>query len=94
MPAKTKETSLPVYKEGLLREYIKKYIKECMDEYDKEQKDNIDESVFSIQHYIAIANIIKNAKTKFEIASESSDLFEEDNPKFMRDKFLQAAGIK
>jgi hypothetical protein len=54
----------------------------------------MDESAFSRQHYNEIANIIRSAGTKQEIVSELADLFEADNPNFIRDKFLQAAGIK
>ncbi len=53
----------------------------------------MDEAAFSRQHYTAIANIIKNARSKEEIASELADLFDSDNPNFLRDKFLSVAGI-
>ena len=52
------------------------------------------------KHYEAIANIMKgyipNAKSKsFKyIAEDLADYFAQDNPKFDRERFLNACGIK
>ena len=81
-------------KEALLREYIRKYIKESMSEIDGEQEqEELNEVSFSRQHYNAIANIIANSESKKEIAYALADIFSKDNPLFKRNKFLQAAGI-
>jgi len=66
-------------------------------------------AIFTKQHYKAIANIIKarinacstlSEQTQvacryscFVIANNLSSYFQEDNPKFDRDKFLKACGI-
>lgn len=60
-----------------------------------EEFNKIEESAaFSRRHYQSVANILKTAKTKDEIAIQLANMFEEDNPLFLRDKFYSAAGIK
>jgi hypothetical protein len=52
------------------------------------------------KHYVAIALIIKQARsqpTKINLtwaAQQLAYLFEQDNPRFDRDRFLTACGIK
>ena len=91
---KTRKNMKTQNKEALLREYIRKYIKESMSEIDGEQEqEELNEVSFSRQHYNAIANIIANSESKKEIAYALADIFSKDNPLFKRNKFLQAAGI-
>jgi len=90
--AKTKEKNLPQYKEKKLREYIQKYISEILEELESE-KQSINEASYTKKNYIAISDIIKNAESKYEIASSLAGLFAKDNPSFDRDKFLSACGV-
>lgn len=64
--------------------------------------------MFARKHYKAIAEIIKQAKPSFNstrmnmgetwccmrIARDLTDYFAKDNPRFDRDKFLSACGVK
>lgn len=47
---------------------------------------------FSKRHYIAIARVIHNSRTKgvAAVIRELADLFEQDNDSFDRDRFLHA----
>lgn len=61
----------------------------------KEEIEKIDESAsFSRRHYQTIADILRTSKTKDDIATQLANMFEEDNPLFLRDKFFKAAGIQ
>lgn len=71
------------------------YVVNYLNQWDlTENKIEIKESSFSRQHYNLIANVIKSSRTKEEIVSRLADIFGEDNPNFIRDKFLQVAGVK
>jgi len=59
----------------------------------EEPKEKVNESAFSKQHYIAIANILKDFETKEEIAKELVDYFKKDNPRFDSEKFIDYIGI-
>jgi hypothetical protein len=48
---------------------------------------------FSRQHYNVVANLLKTANDKDEIAAGLADLFASDNPRFDRERFFKAAGI-
>ena len=68
------------------------------DKYDKEE--TIEEASFTRQHYQAVADILSqyvgkgDDETISAITSDLADMFAEDNPRFARDKFMQAAGVK
>lgn len=49
-------------------------------------------SKFAKKQYIEIAKILKNSKSVDEVRNKLADMFEEDNPRFDKDKFIQAAG--
>jgi hypothetical protein len=51
--------------------------------------------VFTKQHFVAIAELIKtsDAKTKYELAQDLAKLFAEDNDRFNVSKFFKACGI-
>jgi hypothetical protein len=65
---------------------LEKIIRE---EFDKLQESNS----FSRQHYKQIADILLTSETKDEIVTKLADMFEEDNPRFSREKFILAAGM-
>ena len=53
--------------------------------------------MFTQRHYIAIAECVKDTEKicdQHEIAYALSDLFARDNPRFDREKFLVACGIR
>jgi hypothetical protein len=52
----------------------------------------LDEAAFTKQHYIAIANILKTAKTKDEIVNQLVTFFKKDNPLFDQAKFVAYVG--
>jgi hypothetical protein len=50
-------------------------------------------SSFSRRHYRAIAPIIRNAETKYQVAQDLAKMFSEDNDRFDFRKFFKACGI-
>jgi len=50
-------------------------------------------SSFSRRHYRAITEIIRNAKTKYQVAQDLAKMFSEDNKRFDFKKFFKACGI-
>ena len=56
--------------------------------------------MFTRKHYKVFAEIIESNRgdgveyTLDQIASELADYFEQDNPRFDRDKFIKACGIE
>lgn len=70
---------------------LKKLIREEYNNVINEGKRKPLNETFTRQHYIAIANILKNANDKDEIVEALADLFASDNPRFQRDKFIRAA---
>ena len=53
--------------------------------------------MFTRTHYIKIANVLKANSVEpatVGIAHDLADMFKADNPRFDRDKFLTAAGVK
>lgn len=49
---------------------------------------------FSKRHYIAIAETIRNSKnSKYAVAQELANMFQEDNERFSFQKFAKASGI-
>jgi len=59
----------------------------------EEPKKEVNEGAFSKQHYIAIANILKDSESKEEIVKELVDYFKKDNPRFDNEKFIEYIGI-
>lgn len=76
--------------EGEMAEMIYDYLK---NEY-VDVKGRFVYEEFSRQHYELIANVIKTARDKDEIAAALADLFAKDNKRFDRERFLKAAGIE
>jgi len=59
--------------------------------------------MFTKQHYEQVAQVIKNTRDKYaglapiiqdELAIKLADVFEKDNPRFDRDRFYLACGVK
>jgi len=50
-------------------------------------------SSFSRKHYRAIAELIKNAETKYQVAQDLAKMFAEDNDRFDYQMFFKACGI-
>lgn len=83
-------THREVKDEGEMAEMIYDYLK---NEY-IDTKGRFVYEEFSRQHYEVIANVIKTARDKDEIAAALADLFSKDNPRFDRQRFFKAAGIE
>lgn len=60
----------------------------------KEPVETVNESAFSKQHYIAMANILKMSKTKDEIVNKLVEFFKKDNPLFNTQKFVAFVGVE
>jgi len=95
--------SVKKYKQEKLSMFLEAIETDKEMEDGEEDMDGMDESTFSRKHYQQIASIFKqhldgprNEKVYNElaaIANELADLFEEDNPRFDREKFLQACNV-
>jgi len=77
-------------KKSELREFIHKQVEKAL----VENYEAIDEAAFSRMHYVQIANILKNSKTKDEVAEHLVAIFNSDNPRFDEGRFRTAAGMK
>jgi len=82
------------------KEKLCTFLEAVEDEKYQDDSEEMEEASFSRQHYQAIADILsqhvegESGDAISSVAADMADLFETDNPRFDRSKFMSAAGVK